>query len=96
MSEDHATLSGPCSTRGKFGEVYNIGGNNEITNRVITETILREMQKALDQFVTYVQDRPPRPPLCDRRDQDQNRTRLVAETPLRPSDQNHHSVVQGQ
>jgi dTDP-glucose 4,6-dehydratase len=41
-----------------LGEVYNVGGNNEITNRQITETILREMDKPWDQFVQYVKDRP--------------------------------------
>ena len=44
--------------KGKAGEVYNIGGNNEVNNRKITETILREMGKDWDQFVTYVKDRP--------------------------------------
>ena len=38
--------------------IYNIGGNNEITNRVITETILHEMGKDWDANVQYVKDRP--------------------------------------
>ena len=38
--------------------MYNIGGNNEITNRCITETILRLMNKDWDASVTYVKDRP--------------------------------------
>jgi dTDP-glucose 4,6-dehydratase len=40
------------------GEVYNIGGNNEIPNRRITEIILKEMGKSWDESVQYVKDRP--------------------------------------
>ena len=43
-----AEASSPLLNKGRPGEVYNIGGNNEITNRVITETILREMGKNWD------------------------------------------------
>jgi dTDP-glucose 4,6-dehydratase len=56
--EDHCQAIWTVLNGGKFGEVYNIGGNNEITNRIITETILREMGKDWDQFVQYVKDRP--------------------------------------
>jgi dTDP-glucose 4,6-dehydratase len=56
--EDHCDAIYTVLNRGRFGEVYNIGGNNEITNRVITETILREMHKDWDANVTYVKDRP--------------------------------------
>jgi dTDP-glucose 4,6-dehydratase len=56
--EDHCDAIWTVLNKGRFGEVYNVGGNNEITNRVITETILREMNKPWDQFVTYVKDRP--------------------------------------
>ena len=55
--EDHCDAIWTVLNKGRFGEVYNIGGNNEITNRVITETILREMNRPWDQYVTYVQDR---------------------------------------
>ena len=56
--EDHCDAIWTVLNRGRFGEAYNVGGNNEITNRAITETILREMGKPWDQFVTYVKDRP--------------------------------------
>jgi dTDP-glucose 4,6-dehydratase len=56
--EDHCDAIWTVLNKGRIGEVYNVGGNNEITNRVITETILREMNKPWDQFVTYVKDRP--------------------------------------
>jgi dTDP-glucose 4,6-dehydratase len=56
--EDHCDAIWTVLTRGTPGEVYNIGGNNEITNRKITETILREMGKNWDESVQYVKDRP--------------------------------------
>ena len=55
--EDHCDAIWTVLNKGRFGEVYNIGGNNEITNRVITETILREMNCPWDQYVNYVKDR---------------------------------------
>ena len=56
--EDHCEALWAVLNRGRFGEVYNIGGDNEIPNKKITETILREMGKAWDQSVQYVKDRP--------------------------------------
>ena len=56
--EDHCDAIWTVLNKGRFGEVYNVGGNNEITNRVITETLIREMGKKWDDCVTYVKDRP--------------------------------------
>jgi dTDP-glucose 4,6-dehydratase len=56
--EDHCDALWTVLSKGAAGEVYNIGGNNEIPNRRITETILREMGKPWDEFVQYVKDRP--------------------------------------
>ena len=56
--EDHCDAIWTVLNKGTFGEVYNVGGNNEITNRVITETLIREMGKRWDDCVTYVKDRP--------------------------------------
>jgi len=56
--EDHCEAVWAVLNRGKPGEVYNIGGENEITNRKMTETILLEMGKSWDQNVQYVKDRP--------------------------------------
>ena len=56
--EDHCDAVWAVLTRGRPGEVYNVGGDNERTNRAITETVLREMGKAWDQSVRYVPDRP--------------------------------------
>ena len=38
--EDHCDAIWTVLNKGTPGEVYNIGGNNELTNRQITETIL--------------------------------------------------------
>jgi len=56
--EDHCDAIWTVLNKGRVGEVYNVGGNNEITNRVITETLIREMGKNWDEVVTYVKDRP--------------------------------------
>jgi dTDP-glucose 4,6-dehydratase len=56
--EDHCDAIWTVLNKGRIGEVYNVGGNNEITNRVITETLIREMGKKWDDCVTYVKDRP--------------------------------------
>jgi dTDP-glucose 4,6-dehydratase len=56
--EDHCDAIWTVLTHGQPGEVYNIGGNNELTNRQITQTILREMNKSWDEWVQPVKDRP--------------------------------------
>jgi dTDP-glucose 4,6-dehydratase len=56
--EDHCDAIWTVLNKGRFGEAYNVGGNNEMTNRQITEIVLREMEKPWDQFVRYVKDRP--------------------------------------
>jgi len=56
--EDHCDAIWTVLNKGRFGEAYNVGGNNEITNRKITEALIREMGKNWDDVVTYVKDRP--------------------------------------
>ena len=56
--EDHCDAIWTVLNKGTPGEVYNIGGNNEMTNRKIVETILREMGKSWDEGVQMVKDRP--------------------------------------
>jgi len=56
--EDHCEAIWTVLQHGKPGEVYNIGGNNEMTNRQITEIVLKEMGKRWDDSVQYVKDRP--------------------------------------
>jgi len=43
--------------KGKFGEVYNIGADNEKTNKEITEIILKQLGKD-DSWIKHVKDRP--------------------------------------
>lgn len=42
--------------KGSIGEIYNIGGGNETTNRVLTEKVLANLG-AGDDMIEYVQDR---------------------------------------
>jgi len=56
--EDHCDAIYTVLNKGTFGEAYNVGGNNEMTNRQITEIILQAMDKPWDKYVKYVQDRP--------------------------------------
>lgn len=44
-------------TEGKVGEVYNIGGGEELTNQEVTEAIL-DATGASDDIVEFVEDRP--------------------------------------
>ena len=55
---DHCEALWTVLNRGQLGEVYNIGGNNELTNRQITDTLLTEMGKSWEDSVQYVKDRP--------------------------------------
>ncbi len=43
--------------KGKIGEVYNIGGGNELTNITITNLILKHLNKDKS-FIEHVKDRP--------------------------------------
>ena len=56
--EDHCQAIWTVLERGRIGEVYNVGGNNELTNRRLTELILSTMKCDWDQYVQYVKDRP--------------------------------------
>jgi dTDP-glucose 4,6-dehydratase len=46
-----------CAERGQPGEAYNIGGDNEHTNREITSLILELLHKD-ESLIRYVEDRP--------------------------------------
>lgn len=54
--EDHCSAIDLVIHKGKSGEVYNVGGNNERTNIQIVETILAELGKPKS-LITYVADR---------------------------------------
>lgn len=55
--KDHCSAITAVLEKGKLGEVYNIGGNNERTNKEIVRLILQELNKP-ESLVTHVQDRP--------------------------------------
>jgi len=54
--EDHCSAIDTVLHKGKNGEIYNVGGNNEKTNRYITETVLKYLGKD-ESFINYVADR---------------------------------------
>lgn len=55
--EDHCGAIDLVIHKGRSGEVYNIGGNNERTNLQIVKTILQEIGKP-ESLITHVKDRP--------------------------------------
>ncbi|WP_050979721.1 dTDP-glucose 4,6-dehydratase [Fictibacillus macauensis] len=60
--EDHCQAIYTVIHHGKLGEIYNIGGQNERTNREIIKTILDVLQRNVDatlseSLITYVTDR---------------------------------------
>lgn len=55
--EDHCSAIDLVIHKGKSGEVYNVGGNNERTNIQIVETILEALNKPKS-LISYVSDRP--------------------------------------
>lgn len=54
--EDHCSAIDTVLHKAKPGTVYNIGGNNEKTNRYITDTVLKHLGKD-ESLIKYVQDR---------------------------------------
>lgn len=55
--KDHCTGIDTVLHKGKIGEVYNIGGNNEKANIEIVKLIIENLGKGED-MIKYVQDRP--------------------------------------
>ncbi|MGP1597921.1 dTDP-glucose 4,6-dehydratase [Peptoanaerobacter stomatis] len=55
--KDHCTAIYTVLEKGKIGEVYNIGGNNEKTNIEIVKLIINTIGKSED-LIEYVKDRP--------------------------------------
>lgn len=54
--EDHCRAIHMVMDRGKTGEIYNVGGNNEITNIDVIHTILNHLGKD-EKLISYVSDR---------------------------------------
>ena len=55
--KDHCAAICTVLEKGRVGEIYNIGGNNERANLEIVRLILRELDKP-ESLITHVQDRP--------------------------------------
>ena len=55
--KDHCAAIWTVLKKGKIGEVYNVGGNNEKANIEIVKLILQSLGKG-EELITYVQDRP--------------------------------------
>ncbi len=54
--EDHCSAIDTVLHNAKPGTIYNIGGNNEKTNRYITDTVLKHLGKD-ENLIKYVKDR---------------------------------------
>ncbi len=55
--EDHIEAIWQVFTQAKNGSVYNIGGQNELTNLQITKILLQQLQASED-LISFVADRP--------------------------------------
>jgi len=55
--DDHCSAIDLIIHKGRVGEVYNVGGNNEQTNINIVKMLLKELGKS-ESLITYVSDRP--------------------------------------
>lgn len=55
--EDHCQAIDLVLHKGRIGEVYNVGGNNERTNIDIVKTILKHLGKP-ESLIKFVKDRP--------------------------------------
>lgn len=55
--EDHISAIDLVLHRGRNGELYNVGGNNERNNLQVVKTILRELGKS-ESLIRFVKDRP--------------------------------------
>lgn len=53
---DHCVAIDLILRKGRIGEVYNIGGHNELTNLEVVQTILHELNKP-ESLIQYVTDR---------------------------------------
>ena len=54
---DHCMAIDLILSKGKVGEIYNIGGHNEKSNIEVVEIILKELNKPMS-LIQYVKDRP--------------------------------------
>lgn len=55
--KDHCTAIWLAYQKGRSGEVYNVGGSNEMTNISLVRTLLKLLDKD-ESLISYVKDRP--------------------------------------
>lgn len=55
--KDHCSAITAVLEKGRIGEIYNVGGNNEKANIEIVRLILQKLKKT-ESLITYVKDRP--------------------------------------
>ena len=55
--KDHCSAICAVLERGRPGQIYNIGGNNERSNLEIVHLLIKELGKS-EQLITHVKDRP--------------------------------------
>lgn len=77
--KDHCAAIAAVLEKGRVGEIYNIGGNNEKANLEIVQLILQALDKP-ESLIAHVQDRPGH----DRRYAIDN-SKIIAELGWRPS-----------
>ena len=77
------------SQGGRAGEVYNIGGGTELTNKELTGLLLEATGAGWDRVEQRRPTAGPRPALLGRHHQDQRRARLPAPGRLRPGARRH-------
>ena len=85
---DHCSAIYTVLLKGKIGEVYNIGGNNEKANIDVVKLIIRALGKDED-LIAYVQDRPGH----DRRYAIDN-TKITSELGWSPSYTFEHGITE--
>ncbi len=91
--DDHCRGVQLVAEKGRDGEVYNIGGGTELTNRELTSRLLDAV--GADESMIRAGGRPqgPRPPLQRGLVQDRRRARLRAPDPVRPGPGRHGALV---
>ena len=93
--EDHCKAIDLIIHKGRVGEVYNIGGHNEMRNIDIVKLICKNWANRKPDHLRY---RPegPRYALCHRSHQDPQRAGLAAGNQICRRDQEDYPVVPGQ
>ena len=82
--DDHCRGIQLVAEKGRDGEVYNIGGGTELTNRDLTHRLLAAVGAGPEMIEPVRRPPGPRPPLLRGLDQDRRRAGLRAPGALRP------------